>query len=75
MRGPWNDDEDFNVVSDLTTQHGVDDGKGRMSVKLSGQQKKAVEQMTMRLESNLEINPPMGVTLGRGDATNRPQQR
>ncbi|MFC0679392.1 manganese catalase family protein [Lysobacter korlensis] len=74
MRGPWNNDEDFNVVSDLTTQLGVDDGKGLMSVKLSGQQKKAVEQMTMRLKSNLEANPATGVTLGRGDATNRPQK-
>lgn len=74
MRGPWNNDADFNVVSDHEKHMGIDGGDGLMSVKLSSDQKKIVDQMTARLKSNLDVNPTTGAELGKaggGDQLNR----
>ena len=72
IRGPWNNDTDFNVVSDHEKHKGIDGGDGLTSVNLSSHQKKIVDQMTARLKSNMDVNPVTGAELGKAET---PQSR
>jgi manganese catalase len=64
MRGSWNSDENFNFVSDRDQFLAMDGGDGIPSVKLSGKERSAVEQMAMRTRSNPDVNPETGANLG-----------
>lgn len=64
MRGSWNSDENFDFVSDREQFLAMDGADGFPSVKLSGKERSAVEQMAARTRSNPEINPQTGANLG-----------
>jgi Mn-containing catalase len=68
MRGSWNSDENFDFVSDREEFLAMDGGDGFPSIKLSGKERAAVEQMAARTRSNPDINPETGAGLGTGGA-------
>jgi Mn-containing catalase len=66
MRGPWNSDENFDVVSDREQQAAVDGGDGLPSVKLQQDELQAVQAMAARTASDPASNPETGADLGAG---------
>jgi Mn-containing catalase len=68
MRGSWNSDENFDFVTDREEFLAMDGGDGLPSIKLSGEERMAVEQMAARTRSNPDINPETGAGLGMGGA-------
>ncbi|MFZ5519807.1 MAG: manganese catalase family protein [Pseudomonadota bacterium] len=66
MRGPWNSDENFTVISDREQQCAVDGGSGLAEVNLTADEAKAVEQMALRLRSDPLSDPLTGAELGWG---------
>ena len=64
LRGPWNSDETFTVVSDRDAFVAMDGGDGLGSVRLTADQTTLVEQMARRTRSNPDVNPTTGAELG-----------
>jgi Mn-containing catalase len=64
QRGPWNQGEQWEFVSDRERQSAVDGGSGEPSVELDRKEKKLLEQATMRMQSNPQSNPMTGAELG-----------
>lgn len=61
--GPWNSEENFQVVDDLGSALGVDGGGGLASVALKGSEDTAVQQMAAR-SASAAGNPLTGAELG-----------
>jgi Mn-containing catalase len=66
LRGPWNSDENFEVVSDRERFLAMDGGDGLGAVRLDAAQQQAVEAMALRTRSNPDRNPTTGAELGMG---------
>jgi Mn-containing catalase len=64
MRGSWNSDENFEFVGDREQFLSMDGGDGIPTVKLSDQQRTAVDQMAARTRSDPDIDPETGANLG-----------
>ena len=65
MRGPWNQGEQWDYVSD-GDEGAVDGGAGDAMVKLSKADAKLVEAAAKRLASNPGVDPTTGADLGAG---------
>jgi len=68
MRGSWNSDKNFDVVSDRDQQCAVDGGDGMPAVGLSKKQLAAVQAMATRTLSMPDADPITGAELGSGEA-------
>jgi Mn-containing catalase len=67
VRGPWNQGEKWEFVSDPEQQMAVDGGSGEPSVQLTAEDQAAVEAMAVRTSSDPTGNPPTGAELGMSD--------
>lgn len=63
-RGPWNQGEQWQFVSDLNDMLGVDGGSGEATVELDTDEAKQVKQAASRLKSDPERDPLTGAELG-----------
>jgi len=68
LRGPWNNDRNFEYVSDREKQCAVDGGSGEPQVTLSSDQLTLAEQMRERTASKGDVEPVTGAELGAGPA-------
>ncbi len=66
LRGPWNQGPEWEFVED--PQPAVDGGDGKPSVDLSKAQQKVVQQMAVRTQSDVSVDPMTGADLGSGAA-------
>ncbi len=66
LRGPWNQGPEWEFVE--IPQPAVDGGDGMASVDLSKDQKKVVQQMAVRTQSDVSVDPMTGADLGSGAA-------
>lgn len=64
QRGPWNQGEQWNFVSEREKQLAVDGGSGEGSVELDRKERQVVQQATMRMRSDPQVNPLTGAELG-----------
>jgi Mn-containing catalase len=67
VRGPWNQGEKWDFVSDPEEQMAVDGGSGEPTVQLTAEDQAAVEAMATRTASDPTSNPPTGAELGMSD--------
>jgi Mn-containing catalase len=67
VRGPWNQGEKWDFVSNPEEQMAVDGGSGEPTVQLSAEDHAAVEAMAARTSSDPTSNPPTGAELGMSD--------
>ncbi|MFV3075572.1 manganese catalase family protein [Niveispirillum fermenti] len=65
-RGPWNQGEDWEFISDPDRMAAVDGGSGEASVKLSASDSRALNRMMERTASRADGNPLTGAELGSG---------
>ncbi|MBK4737166.1 manganese catalase family protein [Noviherbaspirillum pedocola] len=65
-RGPWNQGEQWQFVSEREKQMAVDGGSGEGSVKLSTAEAATVEQMALRTKSDPTADPLTGAELKKG---------
>lgn len=65
-RGPWNDGEQFDYVSERAAQTAVDGGDGTASVKLDDDEAEAIAKLQARLRSETRRSPVTGADLGAG---------
>ena len=69
VRGPWNNEDNFQVVSDREKQAAVDGGDGGSTVKLAAAEKTVVEALKKRTMSDPATDPMTGAELGMGEAS------
>ena len=68
MRGPWNNDRNFEYVSDREAQCAVDGGDGQPQVTLTTDELALAEQLRTRTASLVDVEPVTGAELGAGMA-------
>ena len=68
VRGAWNSEDNFQVVSDREKQSAVDGGDGGSTVKLAAKEKAVVEALKKRTMSDPSSDPMTGAELGMGEA-------
>ncbi|MGH8085679.1 MAG: hypothetical protein ACREPV_10440 [Lysobacter sp.] len=66
VRGSWNSDDNFNLVSDREQFLAMDSGDGLASTKLSAKEKSTLQAMAKRTRSNPDLDPETGAELGMG---------
>ena len=66
LRGPWNQGPEWEFVDN--PEPAVDGGDGKPSVELSKAQQKVVQQMAVRTQSDVSVDPMTGADLGSGEA-------
>lgn len=66
LRGPWNQGPEWEFVE--MPEPAVDGGDGKASVDLSKAQQKVVQQMAVRTQSDVSVDPMTGADLGSGAA-------
>lgn len=64
VRGPWNQGDDWEYISDIEQIAAVDGGDGLATVVLTAKEEAIAKQMAMRSLSNPERNPVTGAELG-----------
>lgn len=64
MRGPWNQGEKWDFVTDREKQMGVDGGSGEAEVKLPAEDVEVLKQMQARTLSDPSKDPTTGAELG-----------
>lgn len=69
LRGPWNQGPEWEFVE--SPQPAVDGGDGKPSVDLSKAQQKVVQQMAVRTQSDVSVDPMTGADLGSGQAVKK----
>lgn len=69
MRGSWNNDENFEYVSDREQQQAVDGGDGTATVQLQPAEIEDLQGLVSRTASDPTSDPTTGAELGAGDAT------
>ena len=69
--GPWNEGEQWEVVSEREAQEAVDGGDGHATVALSKKDQAAVDAFMTRTMSDPESNPITGADLGAGPGAGR----
>jgi Mn-containing catalase len=65
VRGPWNQGEQWEFVSDPEQQMAVDGGSGEPTVALNPAEQAAVDDMALRTASDPASDPPTGAELGK----------
>jgi len=71
MRGPWNQGEGWDFVSDREKQMGVDGGSGEAEVKLPAADVEILKQMQARTLSDPATDPQTGAELGLDPSTQK----
>lgn len=66
MRGPWNQGEQWEYVTDREQQGAVDGGDGSATVKLTQQENELLQKATTRTHSRTDADPTTGADLGAG---------
>jgi len=66
VRGPWNQGDQWQFVSDPAGQMAVDGGNGLAQVDLDSSDASTLKQMASRTASNPSVNPVTGAELGMG---------
>ena len=66
LRGPWNQGPEWEFVEN--PEPAVDGGDGKPSVELSKDKLNVVQQMAVRTQSDVSIDPMTGADLGSGEA-------
>jgi Mn-containing catalase len=79
-RGPWNEGEQWQFVSDRNQQMAVDGGNGDASVQLTKEEHQALVNVAARTKSDISMDPVTGADLGAGPGAgaitgNAPHQR
>jgi len=69
LRGPWNQGPEWEFVEN--PQPAVDGGDGKPSVDLSKDQQKVLQQMAVRTQSDVSVDPMTGADLGSGKAVKK----
>ncbi len=69
LRGPWNQGPEWEFVE--TPQPAVDGGDGKPTVKLAKDEQKVVQQMAVRTQSDVSVDPMTGADLGAGEAVKK----
>lgn len=69
LRGPWNQGPEWEFVE--APEPAVDGGDGSASVVLSKAQEKVVQQMAVRTQSDVTVDPMTGADLGSGEAVSK----
>ncbi|AHL76911.1 Mn-containing catalase [Stutzerimonas stutzeri] len=69
LRGPWNQGPEWDFVE--SPEPAVDGGDGKSSVDLSKAQQKVVQQMAVRTQSDVSVDPMTGADLGSGAAVKK----
>lgn len=69
QRGPWNQGEDWNFVSEQERMLGVDGGGGEASVNLSEEEARQIKLTSMRTMSDPNSDPLTGAELGKYETT------
>ena len=69
MRGPWNQGEKWDYVTDREKQMGVDGGSGEAEVKLPADDIEVLKQMQARTLSDPSKDPQTGAELGLDPST------
>jgi len=69
MRGPWNQGEKWDYVTDREKQMGVDGGSGEAEVKLPADDIEVLKQMQARTLSDPSTDPQTGAELGLDPST------
>lgn len=64
LRGPWNQGDQWDYVTDLEDQMAVDGGDGSASVKLTKKESELLQNAALRTQSKTEIDPTTGAELG-----------
>ncbi|UXY14343.1 manganese catalase family protein [Chitiniphilus purpureus] len=64
VHGPWNDQSEFQVISDRAQQGAVDGGDGSASVGLTDHEAETLEAAAARTQSNPTAKPITGADLG-----------
>jgi Mn-containing catalase len=64
VRGPWNEGDQWEFVSDPEQQMAVDGGSGEPTVGLNPAEQAAVDDMAVRTASDPASDPPTGAELG-----------
>lgn len=75
MRGSWNSDANFDVVSDRDQQCAVDGGDGLANVGLSREELEALQAMAARTTSQPDADPMTGADLGSGVDGTQPKPK
>ncbi len=66
MRGPWNQGEQWEYVTEREKQMAVDGGDGGASVNLTEQENQLLQKATSRTQSKPDTDPVTGADLGAG---------
>lgn len=66
MRGPWNQGDQWEYVTDREQQGAVDGGDGSATVKLTQQENELLQKAAMRTHSRTNADPTTGADLGAG---------
>ena len=74
-RGPWNQGEQWDFVSERDKLAAVDGGGGGASVKVSKQEAAALEALAARTASRATVDPLTGADLGAGPGAGRTKGR
>lgn len=75
MRGSWNSDANFNYISDREQFLAMDGGSGLPEVKLSAEEKRALDQMARRTASDPNADPVTGAELGSATKPKKPKSK
>ena len=68
-RGPWNEGEQWEYVTDREEQMAVDGGDGDASVQLTSAEMTVLKKTATRTQSNPTSDPVTGAELGSGAAS------
>ena len=66
QRGPWNQGDQWNYVTDRNQQMAVDGGDGTATVELSAAEAATLERLATRTQSDPTVDPVTGADLGAG---------
>ncbi len=66
MRGPWNQGEQWELITDPVDQMAVDGDNGLATVSLAPDEEAEVTALAVRLQSSVESDPTTGADLGAG---------
>jgi Mn-containing catalase len=75
QRGPWNEGEQWEYVSDGSVASAADGGDGSYQVGLSSEEIAAVKHLAERTASHTNVNPVTGADLGAGPGAGRTTNR
>ena len=74
-RGPWNEGEQWQYVSDREQQGAVDGDDGQAHIKMTNAEATAADNMAARTKSDQQNNPTTGAELGSSMAASQDQSR